>query len=68
MDLYGALLFQVTGQQLSVAATRTILGRIQALWRPPPAPLELLALDTAKLREAGLSGGRSARCATWPSG
>jgi hypothetical protein len=27
MDLYGALLFQVTGQQLSVAATRTTLGR-----------------------------------------
>jgi hypothetical protein len=25
MDLYGALLFQVAGQQLSVAATRTIL-------------------------------------------
>ena len=30
MDLFGALLFQVAGQQLSVAATRTILGRIQA--------------------------------------
>jgi DNA-3-methyladenine glycosylase II len=28
MDLYGALLFQVTGQQLSVAATRrTLAGR-----------------------------------------
>lgn len=32
MDLYGALLFQVAGQQLSVAATRTILGRIEALF------------------------------------
>ena len=31
MDLYGALLFQVTGQQLSVAATRRTLARIQAL-------------------------------------
>ena len=29
MDLYGALLFQVTGQQLSVAATRRTLARIQ---------------------------------------
>jgi DNA-3-methyladenine glycosylase II len=56
MDLYGALLFQVTGQQLSVASTRSILGRIQALFGGRlPAPAELLALDPAKLREAGLS-------------
>jgi DNA-3-methyladenine glycosylase II len=56
MDLFGALLFQVTGQQLSVAATRTILGRIQAPFGGRlPAPAELLALDPAKLREAGLS-------------
>ena len=32
MDLYGALLFQVTGQQLSVQATRRILARIEALF------------------------------------
>jgi len=32
MDLYGALLFQVTGQQLSVPATRRTLARIQALF------------------------------------
>ena len=56
MDLYGALLFQVIGQQLSVAATRTILGRIQALFGGRlPAPAELLALDPAELRTAGLS-------------
>jgi DNA-3-methyladenine glycosylase II len=56
MDLYGALLFQVIGQQLSVAATRTILGRIQALFGGRlPAPAELLALDPAELRAAGLS-------------
>jgi DNA-3-methyladenine glycosylase II len=56
MDLFGALLFQVTGQQLSVAATRTILGRIQAPFGGRlPAPAELLALDPVKLREAGLS-------------
>jgi DNA-3-methyladenine glycosylase II len=56
MDLFGALLFQVTGQQLSVAATRTILGRIQAPFGGRlPAPAELLTLDPAKLREAGLS-------------
>ena len=56
MDLFGALLFQVTGQQLSVASTRRILGRIQDQFGGRlPAPAELLALDPAKLREAGLS-------------
>jgi DNA-3-methyladenine glycosylase II len=56
MDLYGALLFQIAGQQLSVAATRTILGRIEGLFGGRlPAPAELLALDPARLREAGLS-------------
>jgi DNA-3-methyladenine glycosylase II len=56
MDLYGALLFQVTGQQLSVASTRRILGRIQSLFGGRlPAPAELLAVDPAQLREAGLS-------------
>ena len=56
MDLYGALLFQVTGQQLSVAATRRTLARIQALFGGRlPAPAELLAVDPARLREAGLS-------------
>ena len=56
MDLYGALLFQVTGQQLSIAATRRTLGRIEALFDGHlPAPAELLAVDPGKLREAGLS-------------
>ena len=56
MDLYGALLFQVAGQQLSVAATRTILGRIEALFGGRlPAPAELLEVDPGKLREAGFS-------------
>src|SRR5215470_20017738 len=56
MDLYGALLFQVAGQQLSIAATRTILGRIEGLFDGHlPAPAELLRVDPAKLREAGLS-------------
>jgi DNA-3-methyladenine glycosylase II len=56
MDLYGALLFQVTGQQLSVAATRRILGRIEALFGGRlPSPTELLGVDPGRLREAGLS-------------
>jgi DNA-3-methyladenine glycosylase II len=56
MDLFGALLFQVTGQQLSVAATRRTLARIQALFGGHlPAPAELLAVDPGQLRQAGLS-------------
>jgi DNA-3-methyladenine glycosylase II len=56
MDLYGALLFQVAGQQLSVAATRRILARIEALFGGHlPSPSELLEVDPAKFREAGLS-------------
>jgi DNA-3-methyladenine glycosylase II len=56
MDLYGALLFQIVGQQLSVAATRRTLARIEALFGDHlPAPAELLAVDPSQLREAGLS-------------
>jgi DNA-3-methyladenine glycosylase II len=56
MDLFGALLFQVTGQQLSVPATRRTMGRIQALFGGRlPSPEEVLETDPAKLREAGLS-------------
>jgi len=56
MDLYGALLFQVTGQQLSVAATRRTLARIEALFGGHlPSPAELLVVDPGQLREAGLS-------------
>jgi DNA-3-methyladenine glycosylase II len=56
MDLFGALLFQITGQQLSVPATRRTLARIQALFGGHlPAPAELLAVDPAQLRQAGLS-------------
>jgi DNA-3-methyladenine glycosylase II len=56
MDLYGAVLFQVAGQQLSVAATRRTLARIEALFGGHlPSPSELLAVDPAKLRDAGLS-------------
>jgi DNA-3-methyladenine glycosylase II len=57
MDLFGALLFQVVGQQLSVAVTRRTIARIQALFGGHlPAPAELLRADPADLRQAGLSG------------
>ena len=56
MDLYGALLFQVTGQQLSVAATRRTLARVEALFDGRlPSPTDLLAVDPTDLRGAGLS-------------
>jgi DNA-3-methyladenine glycosylase II len=56
MDLYGALLFQVTGQQLSIAATRSTLARIQALSGGHlPSPVELLGAEPGTLRAAGLS-------------
>jgi DNA-3-methyladenine glycosylase II len=56
MDLFGALLFQVVGQQLSVAATRRILGRIEALFGGDlPTAAELLGVPPDSLRQAGLS-------------
>jgi DNA-3-methyladenine glycosylase II len=56
MDLFGALLFQVAGQQLSVASTRRIVARIQELFGGHlPSPAELLAVDPSQIREAGLS-------------
>jgi DNA-3-methyladenine glycosylase II len=56
MDLYGALLFQVTGQQLSVPATRRTLARIEDLFGGHlPSPDELLSVDPGQLRAAGLS-------------
>jgi DNA-3-methyladenine glycosylase II len=56
MDLFGALLFQVVGQQLSVAATRRILARIQSAFGGHlPSPAALLDVEPDQLRAAGLS-------------
>ncbi len=56
MDAFGALVFQVVGQQLSVASTRRILERLCAPFGGRlPEPAELLAADPATLRAAGLS-------------
>ena len=55
-DLWDALVFNVVGQQLSVAATRAILARLRALHDGRlPAPAELLATDAETLRRIGLS-------------
>ena len=58
-DLWGALVLQVIGQQLSLAAAAAILGRLNAMHGGElPTPLELLATDAATLRGIGLSGAK----------
>jgi DNA-3-methyladenine glycosylase II len=56
LDAFGALVFQVIGQQLSVASTRAILGHLEDRFggRVPTAA-EWLATDPDDLRQAGLS-------------
>src|SRR5258707_15840324 len=55
-DAFGALLFQVIGQQLSVAATRGILRRVQDLFGGKlPTPAEILAAAPEDLHRTGLS-------------
>ena len=54
LDAFGTLIFQVAGQQLSVAATRTIVSRLeQHFGGHLPSPAELLAADPEVLARAG---------------
>ena len=56
MDLFGSLIFQVAGQQLSVAATRRTVERVTSLFGGHlPSPQELLGVEPGDLRTAGLS-------------
>ncbi len=56
LDAFGTLTFQVTGQQLSVRATRTILPRLEEHFGGHlPSPTELLEADPQVLRASGLS-------------
>jgi DNA-3-methyladenine glycosylase II len=58
--LWGALVLQVIGQQLSMAAAGAILSRLEALHGGRlPTPAELLATDTPTLRRIGLSGAKT---------
>jgi hypothetical protein len=60
-DLRDALVFHVVGQQLSVAATRAIVARLEALQDGRlPTPAELLATDSGALRWIGLSRAKAA--------
>lgn len=55
-DLWSALVFQVIGQQLSLAAAGAIRGRLEALHDGRlPTPAELLATEEKTLRGIGLS-------------
>jgi DNA-3-methyladenine glycosylase II len=61
LDAFATLIFQVAGQQLSVAATRTIVSRIENRFGGRlPSPDELLAADPQVLRAAGLSARKGA--------
>ena len=61
LDAFGTLIFQVVGQQLSVAATRTIVSRIEERFGGHlPSSTELLAADPQVLRAAGLSARKGA--------
>jgi DNA-3-methyladenine glycosylase II len=61
LDAFGTLIFQVLGQQLSVAATSTILARLEgAFGGQLPSPEELLAADPQVLRASGMSNRKAA--------
>jgi DNA-3-methyladenine glycosylase II len=56
LDAFGALVFGVAGQQLSVASTRAIVSRLQDQFGGHlPSPAELLAVDPQVLRASGFS-------------
>lgn len=55
-DAFGTLIFQVAGQQLSVASTRAIIRHLEERFGGHiPSAGELLAADPQVLREAGFS-------------
>jgi 3-methyladenine DNA glycosylase/8-oxoguanine DNA glycosylase len=55
-DLWSALVFQVIGQEISLASAGAIRGRLEALHDGRlPTPAELLATDEEALRGIGLS-------------
>ena len=59
-DLWGALVLQVIGQQLSLASAAAILTRLEALHGGRmPTPSEMLGTDDQTLRGVGLSGAKA---------
>jgi DNA-3-methyladenine glycosylase II len=56
LDSFGTLVFQVAGQQLSVASTRAIISHLQERFGGHmPSAAELLAADPQVLRDSGFS-------------
>ena len=56
LDGFGTLIFQVAGQQLSVASTRAIILHLQERFGGRmPSPSELLGADLQVLRDSGFS-------------
>ena len=56
LDAFGALLFQVVGQELSVSSAQAIVGRVRdAFGGRLPEPGEILDAEPERLRTAGLS-------------
>ena len=56
LDAFGTLVFQVAGQQLSVASTRAIISHLRDHFDGHmPSAAELLAADPKVLRESGFS-------------
>ena len=56
LDGFGTLVFQVAGQQLSVASTRAIIRHLQDRFGGHmPSPAEVLAADPQALRDSGFS-------------
>ena len=59
-DLWWALVDAICSQQLSVKASATILGRVEALTgNGRPGPQDMLDLPVETLRGAGLSGAKT---------
>jgi DNA-3-methyladenine glycosylase II len=56
LDAFGTLVFQVAGQQLSVASTRAIISHLQQRFGGRmPSAAEVVAADPHVLRESGFS-------------
>ena len=60
-DSFGTLVFQVAGQQLSVASTRAIINHLEDHFGGHmPSAAELLAADPQVLRDSGFSARKAA--------
>lgn len=61
MDLFGCLVFQIAGQQISVTAARAILGRLTRMFDGRlPTPAQAAGLDAQSLRDIGFSWKKAA--------